>query len=64
MSPRPQDDPLMNVRDVATMFDVKEITVREWLRLEKLKGTKVNGKWKVRTSAAIEYANDLYGSTA
>jgi len=39
---------IVPLKDIARAFRVDSWTVREWLRLGKLKGEKVNSRWQVR----------------
>lgn len=55
------DDPLLSSDTVAKMFDVTGYTMREWCKAGKIKGRKVNGRWKIQRSDAQALANEMYG---
>lgn len=58
------EDPFLTVEEVAEIFKVKTYTVREWLKLGKLKGIKIsNNQWRILHSEMVAYANKLYGQT-
>lgn len=57
-------DKLVRVSDVARAFDVTDYTVREWLKAGKMKGTKINGHWRVSEQAMKNYAQEVYGENA
>lgn len=44
---------LYTVKQVACLFDVTERTVANWVRVGRLKGVKIGGKWRF-TRAEIE----------
>lgn len=63
MTVDPDTDRYMTVKEIATFFAVKEITVREWLRDGKLTGKKNNDRWRVLKSEVVRYAQELYGES-
>lgn len=56
------DNPLYGVGTVAAMFDVSQHQVRDWIRSDFIKATKVNGQWKILRSEVARVANEEYGS--
>ncbi len=50
------DEQLMTPEQVAERLQVKPFTIREWLRLGKMKGIRLAGKvWRVRPSDLEEF---------
>jgi len=43
-------DELKTVDEVATLFNVKPTTIREWLKDGRLKGTKLGRQWRIKES--------------
>ena len=56
------EDPLLGIPRIAKVFDVRPDTVRQWIYDGKLKGVKINGKWKVHNSEVNRYAQEAYGN--
>lgn len=52
---------LLSVPRVATLFDVKPDTIRDWLKSGKMRGVKINGKWKVAVSEVKRVGSAKYG---
>lgn len=58
-----EDDPLLSPRRVAELFDVKPITVIEWIKAGKLKASKVGNRWRIQRSEMVRFANAQYGDS-
>lgn len=58
------DEALLTPEQVAEFFQVTPYTVREWLKDGKLPGTKPTGRWRVKQSDVIEFANQKYGEAS
>ena len=57
-----EEDPLLSVKRVANIFDVKEATVRGWIRDGKISATKLGGKaFRIQQSEVKRFANVKYG---
>jgi excisionase family DNA binding protein len=48
---------LLSVKDIASMLQLKETTVREWIKKGKIKGLKFGHQWRFRTSDIEEWLN-------
>lgn len=58
------DDKLFTIRQVAQMFEVTPYTIRHWLTLGELVGTKIGpgqGLWRITKGEIVRYANKKYG---
>lgn len=56
------DDPLLTIAEVAAIFKVAKYTVREWIKEEKFKATKIGNRWRIPKSEIVRFANEKYGS--
>lgn len=56
-----KSNPLLSVNDVAEMFSVKPLTVRNWINNGSLKGHMIMGRWRIQKSEVIRLANEVYG---
>lgn len=56
------DDPLLTIGEVANLFKVAPYTVREWIKEEKFKATKIGNRWRIPKSEIVKFANEKYGS--
>lgn len=56
------NDRLMTTEEVAKFFNVKPLTIRDWITNGKLKATKLNGYWRVWQSDVIKLAQERYGA--
>ena len=52
------DIKLLTVKDVAEILRIKEKTVREMLRNEKLKGFKIENSWRVKKEDLEKYIDE------
>lgn len=59
-----EDDPLRSVEYVARVLEFDEGTIRQWLRDEKIRGTKVAGQWRIAQSELNRFVNQEYGENA
>lgn len=61
-----EEDRYLPVREVARIFSVQQITVREWLRSDKvdLHGIQINGRWRVLKSEVKRFANKKFGASS
>lgn len=55
---------MLTVAEVADIFGVKPLTIRTWLKEERLRGIKIGSGhyWRIPESAVIELANRKYGA--
>lgn len=60
ITPTPEN-PLYGVGTVAAMFDVSEAQVREWIKSDRIKATKIFGRWRIQKSEVVRIANEEYG---
>ena len=52
----------LKVDTVASIFDVTQYTVRDWLKTGKLKGVKSpGGQWRVTRDEVERFAKETYG---
>jgi excisionase family DNA binding protein len=51
----------ITIDEVAELFDVKPITVREWCRTGKLKAVRPGRNWKILRKDVYELAQITYG---
>lgn len=49
---------LLSVKDIASMLQLKETTVREWVRKGKIKGLKFGHQWRFRISDIEEWLDN------
>jgi excisionase family DNA binding protein len=59
--PRGDLDPWLSTNTVAAMFEVQPETVRDWIALERIPATKINGKWRIKKSDMLAFANSQHG---
>lgn len=59
---RSDADRLMTTEQVAEFFNVKPLTIRDWITTGKLKATKINGYWRVWYSDVMTLAQEKYGA--
>lgn len=52
----------MTTEQVAEFFNVKPLTIRDWITTGKLKATKINGYWRVWYSDVMTLAQEKYGA--
>ncbi len=56
------DDKLLKVATVARFFDVKNYTVREWIKSGKMSAVRLDGgHYRILESEVKRYANEKYG---
>ena len=55
------EDPFYTVPAVAHMFGVGPHTIRKWIAEERIKATKIEGRWRIRKSEVARVANQEYG---
>lgn len=57
-----EEDPFMTTEEIGKIFNVGPATVRDWVKVGKLKGVKLDGRnWRVLRSEMIRFANERYG---
>lgn len=57
-----EEDPFLTTEQVAKIFAVTPLTVRDWCRDGKIKGVKIDGRnWRILRSEMVRYANERYG---
>lgn len=57
------EDPFLTPAQVASIFQVTDHTVREWLKAGTIKGIKLpTGAWRIQQSEMTRFANERYGS--
>lgn len=59
-NPVPEEQQYLSTGKVAKMFDVRTQTVGEWIRDEKMKATKINGRWKVSVAEVKRFGQSKY----
>lgn len=58
MGEQDKTPPLMTVTEVADHLQLKEITVRDYLRTRKLKGTRFGNNWRVSIADLEEFKRE------
>lgn len=56
-----KEDPLLTVEEVAKIFSVEAYTIRNWIKQDKIKATKLGNLWRIQRSEMIRFANQEYG---
>lgn len=59
--PRTYTNPYMSVKEVAEIFGVKEITVREWCRNGILEGIRPRRNWRIKRTSVNQLLQDKFG---
>lgn len=58
---RPYRKSLMTVKEVAAVFEVKELTIRQWCRDGKILAAKPGKSWRIPRSEVERLAQAKYG---
>ncbi len=56
-APMQIEDRLHTVKEVAVIFSVEPLTVRTWIKANKLAAMKVGKSWRISRVAMIDFAN-------
>jgi predicted site-specific integrase-resolvase len=59
-NPVSEEEQFLSTGKVAKMFDVRTQTVGEWIRDDKLKAQKINGRWKVSVAEVKRFGQAKY----
>ncbi len=54
-------DPMYDVPGVAKIMSMSTWTIRRWIEEGKLRGTKINGYWRIPRSEILRISKDLHG---
>ncbi len=60
---RPYKKPLMTVPEVAAIFEVQPITIREWCRSGILDAVRPGRDWKIRRASVEALVQSKFGSS-
>lgn len=57
----PTVDPLYPAKDVAKMLGISTYTLRIWIEQGRIKGRKIQGRWRIPKSEVKRVANEEHG---
>lgn len=55
------EETFYSTRHVAKMFHMTTETIRNWIKEGKIEGSLINGRWYIKRSEMIRFANDRHG---